>query len=247
MPRAIVLLGVLLAGPLAAPAAADSLFFGPTVYSSFADSPFAGGSYSYFYLETFEGGSLGVPGVYPSGGFVIGNDPYIDSVDGDDGLLDGNGSSAAHSWYSGFTESAITFSFDPLVLGALPTVAGLVWTDIGYNAPTPYSGPVLFEAYGPGGLLLGGIGPYTLGDGADTGQTAEDRFFGVSFLGGISAIRILTDNTDWELDHLQFGHTLPLTTVPEPSTLMLLALGATCIAARRSRLRKADRAGRVDR
>ena len=47
---------------------------------------------------------------------------------------------------------------------------------------------------------------------------------------GISSIRISTNTTDWEIDHLQYGaesQTIPLETlpVPEPSTLTLLGLG----------------------
>ena len=147
------------------------------------------------------------------------------------------GGSNGHSWYSGFTETSFTFTFDADALGALPTHVGLVWTDIGWNAPTPYSGPVMFEAFGPLGTWLGAIGPYWLGDGMDTGQKGEDRFFGATFDGGISAIRVSTNNKDWEIDHLQYGAASP-TAVPEPSTLLMTGLGAATLMRRRLKGRK---------
>jgi hypothetical protein len=45
-----------------------------------------------------------------------------------------------------------------------------------------------------------------VGDGSDAGGTAEDRFFGVYYTNGISAIRIAMHGTsDFEVDHLQYG------------------------------------------
>jgi PEP-CTERM motif len=216
---------------LAAPAGADPILIGPTPYLQASDSPFSGTSFSYFYLETFEDGLLNTPGVTASGGIAIGMDIYVDSVDSEDGLLDGTGSPTGHSFYSNFTEYAFTFSFDGAALGSLPTHAGIVWTDIGYNAPTPYSGPVFFEAFGPLGSSLGLTGPFLLGDGFDTGQTAEDRFFGVFNAGGISAIRIGTNSADWEVDDLQYG---AVHSVPEPSTLMLMGLGTLGVSLARA-------------
>ena len=68
------------------------------------------------------------------------------------------------------------------------------------------------------------------------GQTAENRFFGVSDARGVSAIRIGTNNGDWEVDNVQYGAKEPVT-VPEPSTLALLALGAVGLMRSRSRSR----------
>jgi PEP-CTERM motif len=219
---------------IAAPAGAEPILVGPTPYLQPADSPFSGSSFSYFHLETFEDGFLNTPGVTASGGIPIGMDLYVDSVDIADGFVDGTGSPNGHSFYSNFTQYAFTFSFDAAVLGSLPTHAGIVWTDIGYNAPTPYSGPVTFEAFGPLGISLGSIGPFVLGDGMDTGQTAEDRFFGAFNPGGISAIRIGTNSADWEVDDLQYG---AVHTVPEPSTLILVGLGGLGVSVARARRR----------
>jgi len=193
-----------------------------------ADSPFSGPGYS-IYLETFEDGLLNTPGVSASGGSVV-NGQYVDSVDGDDGVIDGNGSTQGHSWYSNFVLGYFTFTFDANVLGSLPTVAGLVWTDVGFNSLTPYYGNFTFEAFGPGGFSLGSSGPYYLGDGQDAGQASDDRFFGVSDSDGISAITIRTiDSADWEVDHLQYGALSPLretlSPVPEPGSLTLLGIG----------------------
>jgi hypothetical protein len=171
---------------------------------------------------------------------TIGWDPFVDSVDADDGILDGIGGASEHSWYSNGAHD-VTFAFNPLALGGLPTDVGIVFTDIGYNAPTSYWGPVSFEAFGFDGTSLGLLG-FLFGDGFDTGQTAEDRFLGVSDARGISAIRVGTNNGDWEVDHLQYAAQSPQP-VPEPSTLLLIGTGA--VAAIRSRsLRK--RAPRVD-
>ena len=178
------------------PANADPILFTQGPYLSQDDSPFTGANFSYFFLEDFEDALLNTPGASASGGYAIGWDQYVDSVEG---------GSSGHSWYSGFTETSFTFTFDADALGALPTHVGLVWTDIGWNAPTPYWGPVTFEAFGPLGTSLGAIGPSWLGDGMDTGQKGEDRFFGATYDGGISAIRIATNNRDWEVDHLQYG------------------------------------------
>lgn len=202
-------------------ASASPIFYGPTAYQSFADSPFSGA----VYLEDMEDGSLNTPGVSASGGSVI-DGPYVDSIE--------NGSSG-HSWYSNFVLNQFTFTFDEAVLGTLPNVAGIVVTDVGYNSVTPYFANFQFEAFGPGGVSLGGIGPYYFGDGADTGQKNEDRFFGVMNAEGISAIRISTSDTrDWEVDHLQYG-TVP---TPEPGTLLLVATGMAGAVARRYRRKK---------
>ena len=214
-------------------AMAGPIFYGPAAYSSAADSPFNSSSYAYRFLENFEDG-LNTPGVTASGGLTIGFDQFVDSVDADDGILDGVGGANGHSWYSNGAHD-VTFTFDPLALGGLPTDVGIVFTDIGYNAPTSYWGPVSFEAFGFDGTSLGLLSPFLFGDGFDTGQTAEDRFLGVSDARGISAIRVATNNGDWEVDHLQYAAPAP---VPEPSTLLLIGTGALGLIRSRSRRRR---------
>jgi hypothetical protein len=152
-----------------------------------------------------------------------------DSVDADDGVIDGRGRTLS-LWIRGLPpEQNVRFTFDASVLGALPTHVGIVWTDVGWSQYGTGYGKVVFEAYDKDGSSLGTIGPVDVGDGRDDGETAEDRFFGWHDSGGISAFRIAMPNTNpncnWEVDHLQYGY------VPEPSTLVLLGTGGVGLAA----------------
>lgn len=207
---------------VAAPGVASGrVYLGPSPYLSFADSPLAGGSYTAFYLENFESGALSVPGVSASFGVVAPPGVFTDSVDADDGSIDGSGA-AGHSWYSGNSVTTMRFTFDAGVLGAYPTDAGIVWTDVGQSAQGLGFGDVYFEAFDAGGVSLGISGPFFLGDGTAISQTAEDRFFGATNAGGISAIQIsMPASVDWEVDHLQFG----IVPTPGAAALGLLAVG----------------------
>lgn len=200
---------------------------GPTPYLSFNDSPFVGQVFDYFHLEDFEGGALATPGASATSGWTVGNPGALtDSVDADDGVIDGSGV-AGHSFYSGFTNSTLTITFDATALGGkLPTHAGIVWTDVGQVLSGDFAvGGVLFSAIDGNGNSIGSIGPFTLGDGSAAGETAEDRFFGAISSLGIKSITISMDNSlDWEVDHLQYGFSSPLA-IPEPSSLLLTAIG----------------------
>ena len=205
-------------------------FIGPTPYLSRNDSPFiASINAGTTFLETFESGALTTPGVSISAGSVIGPSGITDSVDADDGAIDGSGT-GGHSLFSGSGATGITFTFDPVALGHLPTQVGIVWTD--------GAGTTLFEAFGPGGVPLGTIGPVAIADGSISGTTAEDRFFGVISAGGIESIRISNTAGGIEVDHLQYGVFGPtpvatLVPVPGPSgaALVLLALALAAVAA----------------
>lgn len=227
---------------------------GPTPYLSFADSPFSGGSFSYFHLENFED-NVFTPGWTVSPGWVrLPAGPLTDSVDADDGTIDGSGA-AGSSFYSGNLASTLTITFDASVLGGLPTHVGIVWTDVGLASPTTGFASVGFAAFDSANQSLGVIGPFTLGDGSAASATAEDRFFGVTFSGGIARIELTSSaddgggeeivalasgTTDWEVDHLQYGMASPATVaVPEPSAIGLGAAGALLIGAGlRIRLRR---------
>ena len=175
--------------------AAQGQMLGPTPYLCQGDSPFAGVSFDWRYLETFESGMLQVPGVTPSTGVVIGPGGQTDSVDCDDGVIDGNGTNG-RSFFSPAGSIGIRFTFDAAVLGALPTHAGIVWTD-GLNF-------IHFEAFDAQGVSLGTlVGDHA--DGSFSGTTAEDRFYGVINAGGISSILISNDGGGIEVDHLQYG------------------------------------------
>jgi hypothetical protein len=206
---ALVALGLaLLAGP------AQATLIGPTPYAGFASGPFGG--LGFVALEDFEDGVLDLPGVVASAGNPLGpGGPLTDSVEG---------FPAGSSYYSGGA-SVLVFTFS----GALPTHAGLAWTDVGLVSAGSFGfADVVFEAFDAGGASLGSVVGLALGDGDNAGGTAEDRFFGAIHLGGISRIELsLPTSTDFELDHLQFG------VVPEPGTGLLVALGLLALARRR--------------
>lgn len=185
-------------------------FIGPLPYLSEADSPF-NLSASGVYLENFEDGLLNTPGVVANMGIVIGPSSNTDSVDGDDGSIDGSGT-GGHSWWIGPSGGTytLTFTFDDAVLGGFPTQAGLVWTDDRAD--------VSFEAWDSDGVYLGSIGPFELGDGNGNGGTAENRFFGVTNADGISKIAMTHVGLGMEVDHLQY-------VVPAPGALLLGYLG----------------------
>ncbi|MBI5802249.1 MAG: PD40 domain-containing protein [Verrucomicrobia bacterium] len=178
--------------------AAGALFHlpGTTPYLSRTNSPFFAGILSgAFTLETFERGNSSIAGVTASAGRVAESGAFTDSVDADDGAVDGNGN-AGRSYLVTETNT-VTFTFNPLLLGRLPTKVGIVISDT-------FTANTRMEAFNAGGASLGIIGPLQIGDNLFTGQTAEDRFIGVEFAGGISALRVFYPQPDFELDHLQF-------------------------------------------
>jgi hypothetical protein len=225
------------------PAGAATLF-GPSAYLCFdtatapagcggADSPFKSLSFSFFHLETFEDHLLNVPGVSASAGgvtSVVFGPAIHDSVDADDGTIDGSGLAGDSFFASGFP--GITFTFSAAVLGALPSHAGIVWTD--------GAGTISFSASGPGGALvpcsISGFSAAGVPDGSFSGTTGEDRFFGCSDPGGISSIHIENSAGGIEVDHLQYGLIAapgpgPTPGVPGPAGLVLLGSGLIGLAA----------------
>jgi hypothetical protein len=195
------------------PTPAHATLLGPTPYVKFADSPFSGGSFGYFFLEDFEDHLFNTTGATASAGgvtSVLFGPTFHDSVDADDGSIDGSGLTG-DSYFSNSGAAGITFTFDGGVLGMLPTSAGLVWTD--------GAGTTSFEAFDQNGVSLGSIGPVFIADGSFNGETADDRFFGATNAGGISRIFISNASGGIEVDHLQYG------AIPEPGTLVLLATG----------------------
>ncbi len=211
---------------LVSQAQAGAVFHSPTSYKSFTNSPWASENNDVT-VEDFEDGELNAPGLSADAGIVRAPSLYTDSVDLDDGLLDGFGQDG-FSYLSTDGAAGITFTFDGTVdRGALefPTIAGLVWTD------GNWASMVTFEAWDAQGDSLGLV-QYVIGDENDgTGQTDEDRFLGVEFDGGISAIRISTEFGGIEVDHVQFG-TQP---VPAPAALSLLGVAGLVCRRRRRR------------
>lgn len=211
---------LLLSGVISVPsiAQAASILIGSSPYLSFSDSPFYNKNLDYFYLEDFEDNLMNTPGVTANAGFAAGYETYstfIDSVDGDDGNVDGVGYDGRS--YVTWNVTKFVFSFDPVALGELPTHAGIVWTDSAGGFSN-----VSFEAFDENADSLGVIGPVLLGDGSTISQTDEDRFFGIINDSGISRIEIYNSaSTNWEVDHLQYGGQA-LNAIPEPTCLMLI-------------------------
>jgi len=211
-------------------------------YASFADSPFAPiftplpSPPGYFHFENFEGGALSTPGVSAPAANVITGFAAVDSVDLDDGFLDGtNTGFVGHSYFTGNGAGGILFTFNAGVLGSLPTHAGIVWTD--------GAGSITFQAFGPGNIFLGGV----LGNhaGAGFGTTGEDRFYGVIDPMGIESIFISNSSGGIEVDHLQYGLLGPSIMVPEASTFLLMGTGLIGMIGFGWRKRKQDSVSNV--
>lgn len=202
----------LIAGCNAAMARADAIPFGPTPYLQSGDTPVD------FYcpecplsIEDFEDSLVDPFLTIDSGNILEPNhfsglvDPVTDSVDGDDGSVDGNGN-GGHSWFS--QSQVITVSFQNAV-----TSAGLVFTD-GDSVSTGIS----LEAFN-GTDSVGLLNAGDLADDFFTGQTDEDRFLGFRDLDGITSIRIsMSGGSGIEIDHVQWQD---CSCVPEPHSLGL--------------------------
>jgi hypothetical protein len=209
------------------PLAANATLIGPIPYASFAGSPFARALFDYFQLEDFERSLFNPSDDDPtSPGSALQPASLIHSLDADDGSINGAGTSS-HTWFFDGV-SSLTFIFSTALLGALPTHAGMVWTDVGLANLREGFASILFEAFDAGNNLLGIIGPSALGDGLFAGQTTEDRFFGITSASGIASVRIsLLNSTEQGMDRLQdsFAEFAKSATVAEPATLALLVAG----------------------
>lgn len=217
--------GVLLASLFPFAANAGTTTFGPTAYLELGDTP-AG----FFcdtcphHLEDFEDGLLdsflsidnGV--IFPPNGTTGTSNPSTDSVDGDDGAVDGIGLEG-YSWFSGNGATSIEVSFATDVKSA-----GLVFTD-GDSLSTN----VLLEALDMNGDVIASIDAGDLADDSFFGETAEDRFLGFNDMNAaISSLRISIDQgSGIEIDHIQWQTACA---VPEPTTsfLALFAMLGVC-------------------
>lgn len=197
----------------AATAHAAATFYGPTAYTSQADAPLHPADFTNFYLEDVEDNAINTLGLTVTGPSlcIAGFNCFVGS-----GLTDsvgngGNGALGRSIWTNGST----TVTFDKVALGALPTFAGLVWTD-GLN-------PILFEAFDENGLSLGTVAG-SHADSSFAGTLADDRFYGVSYSGGISKL-VITDSPGQEIDHIQYAFNLGGGGVPEPATWAMMLMG----------------------
>ena len=190
-----------------------TVFFGPTNYFSAADSPFdLSGLGTNFWLDDFEDLSLNTPGVTSINGAPRAPSSLTDSVDGDDGAIDGDTDGACYMVRPGIL--GVSFVFDPVALGGLPTNVGIVVTDgygqNGYPQATA-------EFYDANDNLIGTLN--SLYQNFDVDTTDDDWFLGIYHPTGVSRIRLWnygTGSTNLEVDHLQYGYP-----VPEASTFML--------------------------
>ncbi|MCU0621797.1 MAG: hypothetical protein MUC69_09860, partial [Gemmatimonadales bacterium] len=171
----------------------------PVPYRSFADSPFNGLGLPSFFLEDWEDGLVNTPGVTASStslGSAFGGS-LIDSVDGDDGVVDGT-CAKAELCESGFAGGSISFTFNPAAIDGYPTHVGVVWTDGGSGSD------VTFEAFDGNDQLVGTRTVTGLGDGSNSGTVEDVRFFGVVAPGGVGRIVVRNSCGGIEVDHLQY-------------------------------------------
>jgi hypothetical protein len=228
--RIIRIVLALIASALFAPSAYATLL-GPLPYTNPADSPFFPFTgYTYFHLETFDDHALNTPGVIPSAGDTAANQGFsgsiIDQVGLPGGCPPGGLAVPCDTWFAPIGSAGVRFTFDADVLGHLPTVAGLVWTD--------GAGTIRFEAFDQDGVSLGVV----FGDHADAsilGTIEDDRFYGAIHPAGVSALFISNTSGGIEIDDLQYGFRASPAVVSQPGTLILLSLALVALAGRRWR------------
>lgn len=155
--------------------------------------------------------------------------PVTDSVDADDTSIDGDGTMGS-SWFTPANNLLITFD-EPTV------AAGFVFTDADSNA-----GSITIEAFAENGSsLLSQDFDASFLDDVFTGTTQEDRFFGITGMGGelIKSIQVsIASGTGIEIDHVQF---VKGEIIPEPSSIALISLGLLGLVGSRRRRRRRRR------
>ncbi|MHC4990769.1 MAG: hypothetical protein ACYTGC_07285 [Planctomycetota bacterium] len=230
-----MLSAVALASALLMPAslasAAKMYYDADASYYSFQDSPFlnfSNRSDVAWYLEDFEDGLMNTIGASMDAGFVLTNPNKTDSIDMDDGLLDGWGNEGASFKHRAIDGDTLTITFDENEMGQLPTRVGLAWTDGNPNAL------VRFEAFDADGDSIGAV-ETSLGDSSGAGETAEDRFFGVRFNGGVHRITVYHEFGGLEIDHLQYGFVGAVIPLPPAVAMGLAGLGLVAVRRRLTR------------
>jgi hypothetical protein len=177
------------------------------------------------FIEDFEDNAVDsrltiAPGKIIGPGYDSGIPDVTDSVDADDGAVDGDGGHA-HSFFYALNEIGVEFA-SPMVS------AGLVFTD------GPQEMEMSFEAFDTAGDSIGVQRWQTTADEVFTGTTAEDRFVGVTHPDGISKLIIkqVGPGLGIEIDHVAFA------VIPEPGSASLLLIAATMLATRCRRRRR---------
>ncbi len=215
-----VLASCLMAGQNANAGSATFIYDEDTPYLSVDDSPFLGASD--FTMDDFEDGLVNILGVTIDGGGVRSPSNFTDSVDADDGVIDGSGTDG-HSYWQVHGIEGFSISFDEEALGGLPGQVGFAWTDGNTE------GLFRLEAFDSHNVSVFEV---VLGNLTHKGTTEEDRFIGVEFVGGISSLFLSTTFGGIEIDHIQYASIVPL---PAPLALGLAGL-AGIVVVRRKRL-----------
>ena len=215
-------------------AGAATTSFGPTPYLQFGDAP------DDFlcpdciaWVEDFELGTVDPFLSIDNGEILMPNafsgvmNSVTDSVDGDDGVIDGWGN-AGYSWFTGADspdDNQVTVTFESPVKSA-----GLVFTD-GPRVSTM----VTLEAFDMGGNSLGFINGGDLADDFFTGETEEDSFMGFMDTDAqISSITLSVDaGVGIEIDHIYWQEDCVV--VPEPATQAMCFMAILGLAGVRRR------------
>ena len=152
----------------------------------------------YNYIENFESGVINIPGINIDKGFIRSTARYIDSVDGDDGIVDNKCTRCLSYFVDQSVNKGVTITFLPNELGGtLPNYAGLVWTD--------GQGLTRFKGYDQSGNLIADSGYVNIADSSFYQTFDEDHFFGFEYTLGISKIYIESTQNSLEIDHIQFS------------------------------------------
>lgn len=147
--------------------------------------------------------------------------PVTDSVDLDDGELDGDGTMGA-SWYTPGQDLMITFA-QPV------SIASFAFTDT--DTRTNF---INVTALAADDRVLAERSFESFVDDVFTGTTDEDRFIGITADAGESIAKLLIgidQGLGIEVDHVQFSP------VPEPHSLMLLSFAGLFVGKLRRRRR----------
>lgn len=231
--RYLAALGALALAASGPPANAEITFIGPFPYRSAADSPFdLSGLGSTFFLEDFEDFDFDeTPGIFGRD-FGVSIGP---SVDGDDGVVDGQMSGIGFAAQPSFGfNSTTTYTeafgvyFNSIDLGSYPTAFGMVFTEKD-NSPAALG--AFIGVYDYDGTVLASMDLSDLySDGLDA---TDDLFIGIVSSDGLPTVgyeetfSLLPSNGPPRLsyiDHLQYG-----LLVPEPSGLALLLVACFLI------------------
>ncbi|HSV12859.1 MAG TPA: PEP-CTERM sorting domain-containing protein [Tepidisphaeraceae bacterium] len=221
-------MSLLVLGMSVAPATGAATTGITTPYFSSANSPLVTASPGY-QLETFESGALTLPAVTLTTLHGSSVDLHS-SVDGDDGVLDGDGfNGKSLTVFTQANTTGATFSFNNIMLGTYPKSAGVAVT-------VDIANPLIFTVFDSSNNVSGTI---TVPNSNTLDPSNDDFLFWASDPAGISAISVSSNNAaiHLHLDHLQFD-TINTISIPEPGTLAgaTIAGGVVCIGRRRRRV-----------